>query len=77
VPWAFFRNSEGTVVKATFDGDFITPCGYSVQKINAKACPWLRHVDKNIEIWAGCTITEFTELVQKAGGTVYTEHKEE
>lgn len=45
----------------------------SVRDINELEKPWL--MGKGIAIWAGCTVTEFKELLEKAGGKVIEELK--
>lgn len=51
---------------------------FCVEDINAKKVPWLQtssYEEKNVKIWAGCSIEEFKKLVRKAGGKIYVEEK--
>ena len=71
-----------TITKVAFDGGFYTPCDshnnspYSVEQINSGVVPWLNDWKSDgIVIYAGTTLSQFCELVRKAGGTIYMEVK--
>ncbi len=67
------------ITKIAWEGELEEPCTshlnspYCVRDINNQTIPWLQTYDKNIQIWAGCTITKFCTLVSQASGTVYKE----
>jgi len=68
-----------TITKVAIDEVFYTPCGlldspYSVEQINSGVVPWLSDWKQDgIVIYAGTTLSQFCELVRKAGGSVYME----
>ncbi|MCA9368433.1 hypothetical protein KC887_09365 [Candidatus Kaiserbacteria bacterium] len=55
-------------LKTPRDGYLNSP--YTVQGINKKEVPWLSN--ETTQIWAGCSIGEFTKLIKEAGGAVAT-----
>ena len=77
-------NDDGTpkweISKVAWDGPLDPPgaftinSGYSVDTINAGAIAWLfsAGLPQPVAIHAWVTVAEFTALVRKAGGNVYT-----
>ena len=69
------------ITRVAYTGDLYTPCTstgnskYSVEDINTGACAWLwtpQWAQSSITITAGTPLSQFTELIRKAGGDVYT-----
>jgi hypothetical protein len=68
------------VIRVAFHAELRAPCDdhinspWSVQAINRGATPWLRSpawARENVEIYAGCTLRDFREIVRRIGGEVY------
>lgn len=83
-PYEWFEGRDGDpweIIKVAYDGDLDFPAGgfwtdpnFSVQQVNSGAIAWLTTpswVKEQVVIPAGCPLTEFCQLVRKAGGTVY------
>ena len=75
-------NPRWEIIKVGWDGDFSNPSdgikgSWSVRDINSKCIPWLRneYVSKQIQIWAGTTLSKFKKLIREGGGSVYVEEK--
>lgn len=75
-----YWDEEGQIIKLMFlSPNHEEPCEgycnspYSVSDINHLAHPWLsdRYSGKHANILAGCTMEEFCDLIEKAGGMVF------
>jgi hypothetical protein len=84
-PYDTIEGQKIEITKLIYEGDFDQPCtgksnsGYSIETINKRVTPWLKTPpylrEFKIEIYAGCTISDFIRLVRLARGKVYTELK--
>ena len=85
------REPRWEIVRVAFDAAGLeTPAElygpnspYSVEQINAQAHAWLTEPGYGTRprvftpvVWAGCTLTEFIELIESARGSVYLAHSE-
>lgn len=82
-----YGDSQNQITKLAWEADLDQPCDsyrnspYSVEQINARAVDWLASPSyvkgPKIVIPAGTTLSQFKELVERAGGSIYelTTHK--
>lgn len=51
---------------------------YSVEQINAREVPWLEpwYEESGLKVWAGTSLSEFINLVEENGGTIYVPRKQ-
>jgi hypothetical protein len=79
-----YESEDGSwaITKIAWDGPFETPAdighssGLSVEEINSGKSPWLKTAKWGWELYpinvmAGTTLTEFTRLIESAGGAVH------
>ena len=87
IPWTDVPNPEPAwkIVKIAFEAHnledpsaWTSNSGYSVQQINLGRAPWLSTYKfalsdvPQMNIYAGCTLTEFAEKIREARGIIYT-----
>ncbi len=72
-PYYPSREENWWLIEVAYEGDFVGPeeveSPLSVKELNAKVAPWLHHLRTGTQIYAGCTLEEFFELMQRCGAS--------